>query len=101
MATRDLTAQEFNQFKDSVVTDLIAERECVLDTLGDQADYKVVHAYPFYLEGNAYISIVEISGPLVEKRTFRIFFEGCLLKNVEMASGYGCLPLILPSGLLF
>lgn len=93
MAARNLTEQEFNQFKDSVATDLITERECVLDTLGDQADYKVVHAYPFYLDEIAYVTIVEVHRCVVEKRIFRMFFKGCRLSTVEMASGHEYLDL--------
>ena len=85
MAARNLTFEEFLDLKDGMATRLILDHERILSEYAAGPAYKVVHAYPFYLDDNAYVSIVEIQYSVVIKYVHRFYFDGFVLMHTDLS----------------
>lgn len=93
MAVRNLTIQEHNQLKDGVVTDLIMEHEHSIQIVGREKTHKVVHAFPFYQDGQSFVSLYVVEEDAVCRYTWLIYFSGCTLCHAGFLSLTGPLRL--------
>lgn len=92
MSVRKLTVEEFNAFKDGMVTELIADWELAISLLGYHRTHKVVHAFAFLLDLEddpdpaSCVSFYVVADDDVYRYTFEFYMDGSILKNIPVYS---------------